>query len=165
MKRLLIKDKEQVKEKIQLYFSGNDEAKFILRLHAILLFLEKNDASCDNIGLLSGPSPRTISNWVNRINETDDIESLRSKKQTGRPSRLLKAQRQELSMVIQESPDRYGISSKKWSGKCLSAYIERRYGVVMKTRTCQRFLRQLEFKFKRVHPEMAQDAKEKKIKT
>jgi hypothetical protein len=85
MKRLVIKDREGIKDKIQSYFTGNEEAKFIHRLHGVLLFSVKEDESCDSIGALFGNSPRTVSNWIKRINETGDIESLRSKKQSGRP--------------------------------------------------------------------------------
>ena len=84
MKRLVIKNKAGIRTRIQGYFSGNEEYKFIHRLHGVLLFLEKEDESCDSIGVLFGNSPRTVSNWVKRVNETGDIESLRSKKQPGR---------------------------------------------------------------------------------
>ena len=110
MKRLVIKDKEGIKKKIQDYFVGNEEARFIHRLHGVLLFSEKEDESCDSIGALFGNSPRTVSNWINRINATGDIESLRSKKQPGRPSSLSEKQRQELQEVIQESPEKHGIT-------------------------------------------------------
>ena len=66
---------------------------WIAVVHGVLLFTEKEEESCDSIGALFGNSPRTVSNWINRINERGDIESLRSKKQTGRPSRLSEEQR------------------------------------------------------------------------
>ena len=111
MKRLVIKNKEEIKKKIQHYFERNEEAKFIHRLHGILLFSEKEDESCDSIGALFGNSPRTLSNWIKRVNETGDIESLRSKKQSGRPSRLSEEQQQELKIVLQELPEKHGISN------------------------------------------------------
>jgi transposase len=146
MKRLEIKDTAGIKERIQSYFSGNEEARFIHRLHGILLFSEKQDESCDSIGALFGNSPRTVSNWIKRVNETGDIESLHSKKQCGRPSRLTEGQKQELIVVIQESPEKHGITSNIWDGKSLSAYIERHYGLIMKTRTSQRLFHQLGFR-------------------
>ncbi|MDR2543523.1 MAG: helix-turn-helix domain-containing protein [Treponema sp.] len=143
MKRLTVSRSENIKEQIQLYFSGNDEAKYIHRLHALLLFTEKEAESCDSIGLLLGHSPRTISNWIKRINESGNIESLRSKKQSGRPSRLSEIQRQELRSVIVESPEKHGFTCNKWNGKSLSAYITAHYGIIMRTRTCQRLFHQL----------------------
>jgi len=165
MKRLVIKDKEGLKKTIQDYFSGNEEARFIHRLHGVLLFSEKEDESCDSIGALFGNSPRTVSNWIKRVNDTGDIESLRSKKQSGRPPRLSEKQRQELKKVIQESPEKHGMPTNIWDGKSLSAYIERQYGIIMKTRTCQRLFHKLGFSLKRARPVVARANEEKKIES
>jgi transposase len=165
MKRLVINDKDGIKERIQRYFTGNEEAGFIHRLHGVLLFAEKEDESCDSIGALFGNSPRTVSNWIKRINGTGDIESLRGKKQSGRPPRLSEKQRQELKMILQESPEKHGIARNIRDGKSLSAYIERHYAIVMKTRTCQRLFRQLGFSLKRARPIVARANEEKKAES
>jgi transposase len=165
MNRLIIVEKSNLKKKIQSYFEGNEAAKFIHRLHGILLFAEKENESCDSIAALFGNSPRTISNWIKRINTTGDIESLRSKKQSGRPPRLSEEQKRELKEVIQESPERHGITSNVWDGKSLSYYIEKRYSIVMKTRTCQRLFHQLGFKLKRARPVVSRSNEEKKAES
>ena len=165
MQRLVIKNKEVVKKNIQSYFSGNEEARFIHRLHGVLLFLEKEDESCDSIGALFGNSPRTVSNWIKSLNSTGDIESLRSKKNPGRPPRLSDTQRQELKTVIQESPEKHGIAINIWDGKSLSAYIEMQYGIILKTRTCQRLFHQLGFSLKRARPVVSRADEEKKIES
>ena len=165
MKRLEIKNREGIKEKIQSYFAGNEDAKFIHRLHGVLLFSEKEDESCDSIGALFGNSPRTVSNWIKRLNKTGDIESLRSKKQSGRPPRLSEEQRQELKAVIQDPPEKHGIAINIRDGKSLSVYIARQYGIVMKTRTCQRLFHQLGFSLKRARPAVARADEEKKAES
>jgi transposase len=161
MKRLLIRRQDIIKRQIHLYLSGNDEAKFIHRLHAILLFIEKEKESCDSVGDMLGHSPRTISNWIKRINDTGDIACLRSKKQSGRPSRLSEVQREELRSIAGESPEEHGIAGKKWDGKSLSSYIERHYGITMKTRTCQRLFHQLGIKPKRSYRAVSRTGNEK----
>ena len=130
-----------------------------------LLFIEKDDESCDSIGALFGNSPRTVSNWVKRVNETGDIECLRSKKQHGRPPRLSEEQRQELKAVIQEPPEKHGVSINIWDGKSVSYYIEKQYNIVMKTRTCQRLFHQLGFTLKRARPVVARANEEKKAES
>jgi transposase len=145
MKRLVIKDSEGIKEKIQYYFNGNNEAKFIHRLHGILLFLGNASESCDSVGVFLGHSPRTISNWIKRINETGDIECLRDRKQPGRPSRLTEKQKHELKEIMRESPQKHGITSAVWDSKNLSHFIRMRFGVVMHPRSCQRLFHQLGF--------------------
>jgi transposase len=165
MQRLVIQDKAGIKEKIQSYFSGNEEAQFIHRLHGILLFLEKESESCDSIGSLFGNSPRTISNWIKRLNQTGDIESLRSKKQPGRPCRLTEEQKQELKVIIQELSEQHEITSNIWDGKSLSAYIEKQYSIILKTRTCQRLFHQLGFKLRRPRPVVARADESKKVES
>jgi transposase len=165
MIRLVIKDKEIIKKKIRSYFAGKEEARFIHRLHGVLLFSEKDDESCDSIGALFGNSPRTVSNWIKRINSTGDIESLLSKKQPGRPPRLSEAQRQELRVVIQESPEKHGITTNIWDDKSLSAYIEKQYGIILKIRACQRLFHQLGFSLKRARPVVARANEEKKMES
>jgi transposase len=119
------------------------------------LLAEKEDESCDSIGALFGNSPRTVSNWLKRLNKTGDIESLRRKKQSGRPSRLTDEQKHDLKTVLHDLPEKHGITSNVWDGKSLSAYIERHYGVILQTRACQRLFHELGFSLKRVRPMVA----------
>jgi len=165
MQRLVIQDKAGIKAKIQHYFERNEEARFIHRLHGLLLFSEKEDESCDSIGALFGNSPRTVSNWIKRVNKTGDIESLRSKKQSGRPPRLSEEQKQELREILQEAPENHGISSNIWDGKSLSAFIEKQYGIVLKTRACQRLFHKLGFSLKRARPVVARADETKKAES
>ena len=165
MQRLVIQDKEGIKAKIQSYFDRNEEARFIHRLHGVLLFSAKEDESCDSIGALFGNSPRTVSNWIKRVNQTGDIESLRSKKQPGRPSRLSEEQRQELRVIIQYPPENHGINSNIWDGKSLSVFIEKQYGIVLKTRACQRLFHKLGFSLKRARPVVARADETKKAES
>jgi len=165
MNRLILKNKNGIKAKIHHYFNGNEEAQFIHRLHGVLLFSEKEDESCDSIGALFGNSPRTISNWIKRVNETGDIESLRSKKKSGRTPRLSEGQRQELKIILQESPEKHGITCNIWDGKSLSAYIKMQYGIVLQTRACQRLFHKLGFSLKRARPVVARADEVKKAES
>jgi transposase len=162
MKRLVIEKKEGITFEIQRYFENNEEARFIHRLHGVLLFANKEDESCDSIGALFGNSPRTVSNWIRKVNETGDIESLRSKPQSGRPPRLNQIQKEELKEVLQKSPEKSGMPCNLWDGKSLSAYIEEHYGIGLKVRACQRLFHELGFSLKRPRPVVARANEEKK---
>jgi len=143
MKRLILENKENIVNQIRGYLENNAEAKFIHRLQVILLFAEKKGESCDSLGAFFANSPRSISNWIKRVNMTGDIQSLRSKPTFGRPSRLSKAQRNEIKLILCESPQRQGMDVKRWSGSSLSSYISRHYGISLKVRSCQRLVRKL----------------------
>jgi transposase len=124
---------------------SNHEAKFIHRLQIIQMFAESEKESCESLGLLFGNSPRSISNWIKKLNQMGVIESLRCELQTGRPSRLTQVQKQELTPVLQEKPETQGESGKRWNGMNLSRFINRRYGVVLNVRACQLLLHELGF--------------------
>ena len=104
-----------------------------------------------------------MSNRIKRINDTGNIEGLRSKKQPGRPARLSEARREELKAIIRESPEKYGIAINIRDGKSLSACIHIKYGIVMKTGTCRRLFHQSGFPLKRARPVAARSNEKKKI--
>ncbi|MDR2204970.1 MAG: helix-turn-helix domain-containing protein, partial [Flavobacteriaceae bacterium] len=162
MKRLEITRQEEVKNQIQSYFEKNTESRFIHKLHGILLFINNEKESCDSVGALFGNSPRTISNWIKKLNETGDLESLRDEKRPGRTPRLNEQQRSELKETLQHSPEKSGMASNLWDGKTLSAYIEKRYGIIMKVRTCQTLFHTLGFSLKRARPVVSKGDEKKK---
>jgi transposase len=140
MKRLVLEDKDSILNQIRSYLENDPEAKFIHRLQVILLFASKDEESCDSLGSMFGNSPRSISNWIKRVNQTGNIESLRSKSGSGRPSRLTQEQKNEIRTVLQQLPEIQGIQGKSWNGKNLSSFISQRYGITLQIRACQRIL-------------------------
>jgi len=143
MKRLVINNKSSIVHQIQCYLEKNSEAKFIHRLQVILLFADSEDKSCDTLGALFGNSPRSISNWIKKVNQTGDVESLRSIPPSGRPARLNEVQKEELKTVLQILPETQGIQGRKWNGRLLSSYISGRYGIALQVRSCQRLFHEL----------------------
>ena len=152
MKRLVLENKDGIANQIQSYLENNPEAKFIHRLQVILMFANtayfvhstsKEDESCDSLGVLFGNSPRSISTWIKKVNQTGSIDSLRSKPGSGRPSRLTKVQKDEIRLVLREFPEKCGIHDKQWNGRNLSVYISQHYGAHLKIRSCQRLLYKL----------------------
>jgi len=143
MKRLVLENKNSIVHQIRGYLEHSSEAKFIHRLQVILLFADSDDKSCDSLGALFGNSPRSVSNWIKRVNQTGDIESLRSKPSSGRPARLSKRQKEEIKMILQEIPEKGGIQGRRWNGRYLSLFISRQYGILLKVRACQRLFREL----------------------
>jgi transposase len=143
MRRLVLENKTDIINQIRGYLESSSEAKFIQRLQVILLFAGKANESCDSIGALSGHSPRSISNWIKRVNRSGHIESLRSIRNPGRSPRLTKAQKAGIKKVIEESPEKCGMKGMRWSGKNLSLYISRQYGITLRDRSCQRLIHEL----------------------
>jgi transposase len=145
MKRLELKNKANITAQIRDYIESNPESKFFHRLQIIHLFATNEEETCESLGTLFGNSPRSISNWIKKLNQKGVIEALRCNSQMGRPSRLARFQKNELRMVLQEKPDMHGESGTRWNGMNLSRFVSRRYGIVLSVRACQLLLRELGF--------------------
>ena len=143
MKHLVLDNKADVVNQIRSYLENNAEAKFIHRLQVIHRFADKEDESCNSLASLFGHSPRSISNWIKRINRTGSIESLRSKIQPGRVPSLTKAQKEEIKTVLQELPEKHGLHGRRWNGMNLSLYISQYYGITLQVRSCQRLFHEM----------------------
>jgi transposase len=141
MKRLELENKTDVIRQIRDYTERNPEAKFIHRLQVVLMYAEKGKETFDSLGSQFGNSPRSISNWIKKLNRTGVIESLRCDDRRGRPSRLTRSQKHELRFFLSEEPGKQGESGKRWNGTNLSRFVSRRYGVDLSVRTCQLYLR------------------------
>lgn len=164
MQLLELKSPEEIKKKIQQYFRKSEEAKFVHRLHGILLKIDNKDNACNTIAQLFGNSSRTISNWINKVNEAGDIEVLRDKMKPGRTSKLNKVQLATIKETLQKAPELAGVSANIWDGKSLSFYIEKEFKVVLGVRQCQRLFKKLGFSLKRARPIVSKgDAKKKEV--
>ena len=152
MQKLAIVQKENIENLILDYFKKNDEAKFIHRLHGILLFLKDEKSTCDSVGLMFGNSPRTISNWVKKVNESSTLEVLRTQNKTGRKPRLNEVQLAEIKLALQKNPEQSGVTANIWDGKSLSFYIDKKYGIILGVRRCQKLFHELGFSLKRARP-------------
>ena len=155
MQKLSVNESALIKENIQAYFNKNENARFIHRLHGILLLIDNKENTCDFVGSLFGNSPRTISNWVKKVNSTGDINSLREEKRSGRVPRLNAIQLAEIKEALQKDPERSGVSANIWDGKSLSWHIENKYGIMLKVRRCQTLFHELGFSLKRARPIVA----------
>ncbi len=145
MKRLSIKKPEEVKRQILEYLHSSEELKFSHKLHGILLLLENENTNCSEVARLYGSTPQTLTGWVHKLNQGEggNIDVLRDKMKPGRNTRLSKDQIQNIKYVLEKNPKRYGIDSPKWDGKTLAAYLDKKYGVHLKIRMCQRWLQKL----------------------
>jgi transposase len=152
MQKLSLTLNDVVSHRIRQYFSHNEEALFIHRLDILLALTQRPQESCESIASLFGTSPRSVSNWIKRLNATNDIESLRTKHRSGRPARLSAAQKAELKQTLQSPPDKAGMSANGWNGKVLSAYIAQCYGVTLKVRQCQKLFHALGMSLRRARP-------------
>ena len=75
MKRLELKNKANITAQIRGYLESNPESKFFHRLQIIHLFATNEEETCESLGTLFGNSPRSISNWIKKLNQKGVIET------------------------------------------------------------------------------------------
>ncbi|MEI6435612.1 MAG: hypothetical protein WCP32_12260 [Bacteroidota bacterium] len=92
MRKLELSSDDKIRQSILTYFNKNHEAKFIHRLHGILLTIENQNNTCDGIARIFGQSPRSVSSWIKKVNKAGAIEVLRSDKLAGRNKKLSDAE-------------------------------------------------------------------------
>ena len=163
MQKLKIKNAKRIEEQIHQYLKNSDEARFIHRLHGVLLLLNSEENNCTTIASLFKNSPRSLSNWVHSINQSGDIEILRDRPRKGRTPRLDDNQLQHLKAVLQEHPSRFELSANIWDGKALAHYIKKKFSVTLQVRQCQRLFHKMGFSLKRARPIPAKGDPEKKV--
>ena len=152
MKKLTIADANQIVLGLQDEIRRSQDARYDHRLHAVLLVAQ--GLSCREAARLLGDGPRAVANWIRQF-EADGLAGLVDRERPGRPSRLSEGQYEELGLVLRDSPLVAGLATQAWDGKTLSAYLQRRYGVQLGPRQCQRLFRQLGFRLRKPRPVIA----------
>ena len=146
MKKLSKSDAETVILILQDEIRRSYEARYVHRLHAILMVAQ--DMSCRQVAHLLGDSPRTVAYWVKRY-ETDGLSGLTDADRPGRPSQLDQEQIQRIEQALRSHPSTYGLAGNLWDGKLLSHFIDQQFGIQLGVRQCQRLFRRLGFGFRK----------------
>ena len=146
MKRLEIKNANKVRQQILKHLNSDEQAKYFLRLNAILMLIEQEKPNCSLIADLYGIAPPTVARWVNRINASPDgdISVLMDIAKPGRNTRMEEKQLAVISRTLAKSPEKAGIKADKWTGSLLSDYLKQKYKIELKIRMCQRWIRRFE---------------------
>jgi transposase len=152
MKALTISDKENMIMALQDEIRRNDTSRYDHRLHGVLLVAQ--GMTCPQVSELLGDSARTVVNWVQRF-ETDGLAGLSEGQRSGRPARLNDKQIAQVEVALRSSPAKYGLPTQMWDGPTLSEYLDRKHGVKLKVRQCQRLFRHLGFRLRKPRPQVA----------
>jgi len=162
MQKLKVKNAKTIEGQIHQYLKNSDEARFVHRLHGILLLLNSKENNCAKVASLFQNSPRSLSNWVHNVNKNGNIEVLRDKPRNGRKPGLSNSQLERIKNVLQDHPAKVDINANIWDGKTLSYFIEKEFSITLQTRQCQRLFHKLGFSLKRARPVVAKGDPEKK---
>ena len=152
MRPLTIGDSALIIAGLQQEVHRSEESRYHHRLHGVLLVAQ--GMTCPHVGQLLGDAPRTVEYWVHTF-EQYGLIGLHEGERSGRPRRLSEKQLQEVEAALRRPPEAWGMSANLWDGKTLADFLERRYGVELGVRQCQRLFRQFGFRLRKPRPEIA----------
>src|SRR5579864_5216225 len=95
-------------ESIRREFRRSDEARYIHRLHGVLLVLL--GLSTVKAGELLGDPQRTVAHWVGEFKKRG-LSSLRDAEKPGRPGTLTDAQRAAVAQALTKPPEESGFDA------------------------------------------------------
>jgi transposase len=94
-----------------------------------------------------GVSQGSISNWKNAF-EKQGLEGLKAVPNTGRPSRLNKAQKEQLTIYLNQGAEAMGFTGNSWTQKRVSRLIAEKFSIEIKARQCGNILKELDYVLK-----------------
>ena len=125
------------REALGLELARSDVARYVQRLHAVLLVCA--GYSCTEVASVLNRSPRTVERWVEAY-ESEGIEPLRQHHAGGRPPSQASSQLLQIGVDIELPPSEFGYRHARWSGKLLALHLEKQYHQHVSIRQCQRWL-------------------------
>lgn len=148
-----INNREELLTQGRSIVSESADNKFVHRVSMVNLML--SGFSAKELAKYCGESERTLQSWLKKVDE-QGWETLISKKQTGRPSRLSNQQLEEIRIAVQADPEQSGYNV--WDGPTLSDYIKSQYGIEYGVRASQYLLHRMGFSLIRpqVYPSLEQ---------
>ena len=133
-------------EDIKAMFRKDERYTIGLRLYAVYqVALGQPSRKLEEV---YNTSFKQITNWVHRF-EKEGIDGLRDKEGRGRIARLNKEQREGLSLLLNEQPDKHGYNSATWTGPMVIEWIEKNYGIVYKKAQIYNIIKSLGFSYQK----------------
>lgn len=152
MKPLTVADSETIILGLQDEIRRSEESRYDHRLHGLLLVA--HGMTCPEVAALFGDAPRTVEYWIRGF-EKRGLAALREGDRSGRPGRLSEKHLRGIHAALRRMPREIGLGGNVWDGKTLAAWIERRYGIALGVRQCQRLFRRLGFRLRKPRPAIA----------
>lgn len=153
MRKLQVRDAVVMSEAIRQEITRSEESRYEHRLHGVLMVAQ--GMNCHEVGRWLGEHSTTVQRWASRF-ETRGFAGRSFGERPGRPSRVAPGVLSKLERELRGEPRSFGYEQTLWDGKLLSHHLEKRHGVRLKVRQCQRLSRQLGFRLRKPRPEIAQ---------
>lgn len=138
MRRLHVAKTDELRAALHSERGRSSSARLLHRLHCV--FLVACGCSCYQVGGWFGEDRKTVERWVHEWN-TAGVCGLVERRRSGRPPALEDAQLETLRADLAAPPRARDLDADAWSGPVLRQHLQRRFGIRLGVRQCQRLLR------------------------
>jgi transposase len=122
---------------IRKEFRRSQEARYIHRLHGVLLVLL--GFSTVKAGKVLGDPQRTVAHWVIQFRERG-LDGLKDADKSGRPAIVNEVQQKALAVALTKPPREAGLNADSWTGQIISSFLYKHYKIKLSPRQCSRLL-------------------------
>lgn len=137
--------RQTVEERLQDAYRGG-QVRLVRRIHALLFVIEGKPV--DEVAALLNLGAQTIRDYVNDFLYRG-VVTLAYQKPPGRPTKLTKTQRKELTALIKAGPEAAGYTTGCWSAVLIQDLILHTFGVQYHPHYICALLKQLGFSFQK----------------
>jgi len=110
-----------------------------LREHALILLLQNDGKTYQEIVDFIGCSYRTVAYWCVH-GDPDNLDSLRDKREQGNYRKATEQYIELLLEVIEKAPSEFGYEFGRWTGERLSTYLEQQTEIKLSSKQISRIL-------------------------
>lgn len=138
------------KAKISNLYKTEKSGKGKLRLLAAIQ--RKEGKTLDDIAYSLKKPKTTIYDWLRRI-DSKCLKNIYDIKQSGRPSKLSKEEKEKLAKILNETPEKQGIPFVIWTTSLVQYIIQKMFNVLYKFRNIEYLVKELGFSLQKPRPE------------
>ena len=128
---------QEQKKQLQTVVRSNNSLR--LREHALILLLQNDGKTYQEIVDFSGCSYRTVAYWCVH-GDPDNLDSLRDKREQGNYRKATEQYIELLLEVVALSPSEFGYEFGRYGAGRLSTYLEQQTGIKLSSKQISRIL-------------------------
>ena len=128
---------QEQKKQLQTVVRSNNSLR--LREHALILLLQNDGKTYQEIVDFIGCSYRTVAYWCVH-GDPDNLDSLRDKRDQGNYRKATEQYIELLLEVIEKAPSELGYEFGRWTGERLSTYLEQQTKIKLSSKQISRIL-------------------------
>ena len=128
---------QEQKERLQTVVRSENCPR--LREHALILLLQNDGKTYEEITDFIGCGYRTVAYWCVH-GDPNNLDSLRDKRQHGNYRKATEEYIELLLEVTEKAPSEFGYEFGKWTAERLSAYLQEETGIKLSSKQISRIL-------------------------